>query len=129
MVLGSVAVMGRRSAGQWRPITSNAASQTQNSRPLAPVGVLSPPKPKARPTDLFKILPSYSLNAQSTAPMSESTQPTGPEEERTAAPDSPRKLIATILEAVLATLRSSCAAKAVVSLLSRIHGKHPGLKL
>ena len=42
--------------------------------------------------------------------------------------DAPRKLIANIPEEVLATLRSTCAAKAEVSLLGRIHGKHPGLK-
>ena len=39
-----------------------------------------------------------------------------------------RKLIVNIPEAVLAKLRSTCAAKAEVSLLGRIHGKHPGLK-
>ena len=38
-----------------------------------------------------------------------------------------RKLVVTIPEALLAALRSTCAAKAEVSLLGRIQGKHPGL--
>ena len=42
--------------------------------------------------------------------------------------DELRKLIANIPATVLANLQSTCAAKAEVSLLGRIHGKHPGLK-
>lgn len=43
-------------------------------------------------------------------------------------PEDPRKLVMIVPEANLATLRSSCNAKALVSLLERIQGKHPGLK-
>lgn len=46
----------------------------------------------------------------------------------TPAGEDARKLVARIPEALLATLRSHCEAKASVSLLGRIHGKHPGLK-
>ena len=159
--------MGRHQAGQWRPIIFNAAPSDQNSRPFAPVGELSPPKPEARSNDLFKILPSYSLNSQLPTPQMESPTPPGPapekdipptaprpepekdpppevprtepeidappealrtEPEKDTPPEAPRKLIASIPETVLATLRSTCAAKAQVSLLGRIQGKHPGLK-
>ena len=54
--------------------------------------------------------------------------PSGPELEKNSAKDEHRKLIAKIPETVLAQLRSTCEAKAEVSLLGRIHGKHPGLK-
>lgn len=40
----------------------------------------------------------------------------------------PRKLVITVPEELLSTLRTTCAAKADVSLLGRIQGKHPGLK-
>lgn len=58
----------------------------------------------------------------------ESPPPLGPQPEKDTATDAPRKLIASIPEAVLASLRSTCAAKAEVSLLGRVLGKHPGLK-
>lgn len=38
------------------------------------------------------------------------------------------KLVVTIPEDLLTTLRTTCAEKANVSLLGRITGKHPGLK-
>ena len=117
--------MGRQATGQWRPIA--AASSVQCSRPSAPVGEKSPPKPEARPTYSFNILPSYSLEVHTPTPPTEKTPPPKPELE-TNTPEDPRKLIANILDAVLAALRSTCAAKAEVSLLGRIHGKHPGLK-
>ena len=41
---------------------------------------------------------------------------------------SDRKLVVTVPEDLLISLRTSCAAKANVSLLGRIQGKHPGLK-
>ena len=118
--------MGKQAAGQWRPVA--AAIPVQSSRPLAPVGVKSPPKPEARPTDSVEILPSYSLNVQAPAPPMEHPPSPEPELGTTTSPEEPRKLIANIPEAVLAALRSTCAAKAEVSLLGRIHGKHPGLK-
>ena len=58
----------------------------------------------------------------------ESPPPCDPEPVKEAAHTEPRKLIASIPEAVLASLRSTCAAKAEVTLLGRIQGKHPGLK-
>ena len=120
--------MGRQQAGQWRPVNSSAAPTTQYSRPSAPVGEPFPPKPEARSNDLFKILPSYSLDSQLSTPPKESLTPTRHEPEKDAAPEAPRKLIASIPEEVLTALRSTCAAKAEVSLLGRIQGKHPGLK-
>lgn len=38
------------------------------------------------------------------------------------------KLVVTLPEDLLATLRTTCAEKANVSLLGRIQGKHPGIK-
>lgn len=94
------------------------------SSAFAPVGEPFPPKPEARSNDTSKIFPSYSLNVQIPSTTMEPPQPPRPENDV----DAPRKLIANIPEEVLATLRSTCAAKAEVSLLGRIHGKHPGLK-
>lgn len=42
--------------------------------------------------------------------------------------DPDRKMIINVPEELLNSLRSTCAEKAAVSLLGRIHGKHPGLK-
>ena len=41
---------------------------------------------------------------------------------------SERKVVVTVPEDLLSSLRSTCAEKAKVSLLGRIQGKHPGLK-
>ena len=121
--------MGKQAVGQWRPlVASNTATSTHSSRPLAPVGEPSPPKSDARSIDLPHILPSYSLSTKQLAPTSESQHTPGPEPEKDFLTEEPRKLIAQIPDAILATLRSTCAAKAEVSLLGRIHGKHPGLK-
>ena len=120
--------MGRQVFGQWRPVVqTTTATQSHCNRPTALVGELSPPKPEARSTDLSPILPFYSLHSTVPDPDMESQQPSGLAPE-TITPEEPRKLIAKIPAAVLATLRSTCAAKAEVSLLGRIHGKHPGLK-
>lgn len=51
-----------------------------------------------------------------------------PGNEQEASAKNSRKLVATIPDQLLAALRSTCAAKAKVSLIGRIHGKHPGLK-
>ena len=120
--------MGRQKTGQWRPVGHTTTPQTQRSRPSAPVGEPSPPKPAARSTDSFEILPSHSLKIHNPAPTTERSPPPGATSESNSPPEEPRKLIASIPEAVLASLRSTCAAKAEVSLLGRIHGKHPGLK-
>lgn len=121
--------MGGHATGQWRPIgTATATPPEQRSRPLAPVGEPSPPKPVARSTDSFEILPSHSLKVLNSPPAKESAPPPGSTADSNSTPEEPRKLIANIPEAVLASLRSTCAAKAEVSLLGRIHGKHPGLK-
>ena len=40
----------------------------------------------------------------------------------------PRKLVAAIPEALLTTLRATCAEKTNLSLIGRVQGKHPGLK-
>ena len=121
--------MGRQIAGQWRPVgSSNASASTHSGRPTAPVGVITPPKPAARSTDLSHLLPSNSLNATLPTPTSESQHPSGAEPENDLSAEEHRKLIANIPEDILASLRSTCAAKAEVSLLGRIHGKHPGLK-
>ena len=114
-------------SNRWRPISS-AKPSVQHSRPLASVGELFPPKPEARSNDFSKILPSHSLHAPTPATPMEPSPPSGPELEKAATSEAPRKLIANIPEEVLAILRSTCARKAEVSLLGRIHGKHPGLK-
>ena len=128
-------------AGQWRPIIQTIVTPpAQSSKPTASIGVTFPPKPKARLIDLSQILPSYSLKAtldsKIASPMLEVQHPSGPELQRSSGPEletnpgkeESHKLIANIPETVLAKLRSTCAAKAEVSLLGRIHGKHPGLK-
>ena len=122
------AAMGKQQAGQWQPIVPHAAIPLQNSRPLASVGELFPPKPEARSKDLGTILPSYPLYPQQPAPPMEQPPPGEPEPEKETPQAEPRKLIASIPEAVLAMLRSTCAAKAEVALLGRVQGKHPGLK-
>ena len=111
-----------------RPIGLSAAHSVQNSRPSTPVGELCPPKPDARSNDFSKILPSYSLNTHISAPAMEKPQATRSDPEKDTAMEEPRKLIANIPATVLANLRSTCEEKAKVSLLDRIHGKHPGLK-
>ena len=45
-----------------------------------------------------------------------------------AKPTTTRKVVVTVPEELLTSLRSSCVEKANVSLLGRIQGKHPGLK-
>ena len=149
--------MKRQIAGQWRPIIQAIVTPPfQSSRPKASVGVTFPPKLEARLIDSSQTLPSYSLKdtlksnkactmlevqppscpeLQSSANPElqhksgpELQLPSGPELEKNSAKDEHRKLIAKIPETVLAQLRSTCEAKAEVSLLGRIHGKHPGLK-
>ena len=120
--------MGRRAIGQWRPIGQTTTPPKQRSRPLAPVGEPSPPKPAARSTDSFEILPSHSLKVHNPAPTTESPSTSGPLPELSTPHEEPCKLIANIPDEMLASLRSNCAAKAEVSLIGRIHGKHPGLK-
>ena len=124
--------MGRQVFGQWRPVaptTTNATVQIHCNRPTALVGESCPPKSEARSTDLSQILPSYSLNSKAPDPAMESQQPSDLAPETNTMKEDARKLIAKIPADVLATLRSTCAAKAEVSLLGRIHGKHPGLKV
>ena len=50
------------------------------------------------------------------------------EQESPMPPTDARKLVVSIPEALLTSLISTCAAKADVSLIGRVHGKHPGLK-
>ena len=92
----------------------HVASQSQSSGPLAQAGVNHPPYPVARSPDSNKEL-NFLLDTQTAHTMT----PPG---------EGSRKLVARIPEALLATLRSHCREKASVSLLGRIHGKHPGLK-
>ena len=51
-----------------------------------------------------------------------------PTEEPAQTATNDRKLVVTVPEELLTTLRTTCAEKAKVSLLGRIQGKHPGLK-
>ena len=121
--------MGRQALGQWRPVVqAPTATPIHCNRPFALVGEPFPPKSDARSTDLSQILPSYSLDSKVPDPVMESYQPSGLVPEPTTTKEEARKLIANIPAAVLETLRSTCAAKAEVSLLGRIYGKHPGLK-
>lgn len=91
-------------------------SNTQSSRPLAPAGELFPPQPATRSTDSNKIhqIATAATRNAPTPPMAHA--------------DETRKLVTKVPKSLLATLRSNCDAKASISLLGRIHGKHPGLK-
>ena len=121
--------MGRQAIGHWRPIGHTPPLPlSPRSRPLALVGEPSPPMPVARSTDSNKILPSHSLNTHHQPSTEEINTSSGTTTESTKPPEEAHKLIASIPDALLASLRSTCAAKAEVSLLGRIHGKHPGLK-
>ena len=129
MIDARSATRGRQEFGQWRPVTqTNAATQIHGNRPSALIGESFPPKSEARSTDLSQILPSHSLNSKASDSTLESQPLPGLAPELTTPNEEPRKLIANIPAAVLETLRSTCAAKAEVSLLGRIQGKHPGLK-
>ena len=96
-----------------------AAPTSPSSRPLAPVGVTTP-QLAARSTDSDKIHSSSAHAPQTT----EETQgqKDQPQQEET------RKLIASIPDELLASLRATCNERASSSLLGRIQGKHPGLK-
>ena len=130
MVFVVIAIaMGRQLIGKWRPVAQTIdTSSLQHSRPTAPIGVTCPPKSDARSIDLSNILPSYSLNSKIAEQPLEPQHTHVQESEMNTLKEDTRKLIANIPEMVLANLRSTCAAKAEVSLLGRIHGKHPGLK-
>ena len=105
--------------------------------PFAQAGVHLPPEPAAGSTHSPTIQTSTTIEVHTTiteqTPSKEQEQHTGhktteEQERQTSQVDNPRKLKVTIPEKLLSTLRANCAAKAAVSLLGRVQGKHPGLK-
>lgn len=105
--------------------------------PFAQVGEQHHPKPAAMSTHSTMIHNSKPPDIHTTimehSPCKDQEQHSGytATEERTPQPsraDNSKKLKVTIPEDLFKTLRANCAAKAAVSLLGRIHGKHPGLK-
>ena len=105
-------------------------------RPLAQAGVPQPPEPAAGSTHSSAMQNSNSPNAHTTnmehlpyKDQEHQEQHTSTEEQDSSdRTDKLRKLKVAIPEELLSTLRANCAAKAAVSLLGRIQGKHPGLK-
>lgn len=105
--------------------------------PFAQAGVRLPPKPAARSTHSIAIQTSETTDVHTTimeqAPFKNHDQrayhtTTEEQDRQTSQMDKSRKLKVTIPEELLSTLRTNCAAKAAVSLLGRVQGKHPGLK-
>ena len=111
-------------AGQHPSSTSNPCSR----RPLAQAGERSPPEPVARSLDSVKMFNSAPSTVQTHTTHTPPESVVSPLKEVPTSPADPRKLVASIPEALLANLRSKCTAKASVSLLGRIQGKHPGLR-
>ena len=107
-------------------------------RPLAPAGVHSHPEPAARSTNSTVRYTSNQSNVHTTFMEQHSSQQdqeqqagqTSTEEQTQprSGMDTFRKLRVQIPTDLLNTLRAKCAAKAAVSLLGRVQGKHPGLK-
>lgn len=103
-------------------------STTRSSEPLAQAGEQSPPQPIARLTDSNKTFETAADAPHTTTHNMARPVEEGFEGKPSTTTSDPRKLIATISDSLLAALRSTCNAKASVSLLGRIQGKHPGLK-
>ena len=118
---------------------------SHDSRPLAQIGERCPPESAARSNNSSMTLPlklpappahdnphtpaeeqAQDQDQETTRKTREEQNQDQDQEPRTQ--DAPRKLIATIPEALLSQLRATCEVKASTSLLGRIHGKHPGLK-
>lgn len=100
------------------------SSILDSSRSFAQVGERFPPTPAARSPDSAKMQTSANISASTP-----NTQQARDFEPATQPPSGdPRKLVTTLSTGLLATLRTSCEHKSSVSLLGRIHGKHPGLK-
>ena len=88
----------------------NILPQPCSNGPLAQVGETLPPQPVARSTDsnLKHIFPT---NTPTTQEMAQ--------------PGDGDRLVARLSDKLLATLRSHCERKASISLIGRIHNKHP----
>ena len=91
----------------------NTLPHSCSSGPLAQVGEKFPPHPVARSTDsnLKHIFPTNNPTTQEMAQ-----------------PGDGDRLVARLSDKLLATMRSHCERKTSISLIRRIHGKHPGLK-
>ena len=111
---------GRREEGH---VDADNVSNPSGSRSPAQVGERFPPKPAARSPDSTKLPPSVT---NTTHTQNSGTTPTtiGTQDET----HNIRKVVVTVAEEELASLRSSCEDKAAVTILGRIQGKHPGLK-
>jgi hypothetical protein len=108
---------GQNSYSVWRRKEMSVIA-TRGNRPPAQVGEESSQEPAARLTDLNK----NQICTASTHSMAE------PPSEDTPQPVDPRKVLVKIPTALFDNLRSKCDTTASVSLLGRIHGKHPGFK-
>jgi hypothetical protein len=98
----------------------------QDSGPTAQVGECDFPTPAARSTNSSE--KEYFM-PPATQPANIREQPPFEEDEQDKRrKDKPRKLVATIPDVLLSTLRANCEVKASTSLLGRVQGKHPGLK-
>lgn len=110
------------------PKHQDGTPQAHSCGPLARVGELFPPQPAARSNDSIQIHAAKANIHNPPAPNTERyTEESAPHNTSTPT-EEPRKLFATIPETFLATLRANCEAKASVSLLGTIQGKHPGLQ-
>jgi hypothetical protein len=98
---------------------TNSITESLGSKPFAQVGEAHPPDPAARLPDSTEIQHAPTPNYH---PQLNQMEPSSGDR-----PDS-RKVVVSIPDELLATLRSHCEAKTSVSLLGRIQGKHPGLK-
>jgi hypothetical protein len=120
---------GRTMRQVWRRVGAEQDTDLDSSssccdRPPAPVGE-HPLKPAARSTHSAAIITSEPYEAHTTNMEhrpEDQHQQTNPPQHRS----STREL--TLPDALLNKLKATCEAKASVSLLGRIQGKHPGLK-
>lgn len=114
---------GGAGSGEEGHVDVDNALNPSGSRSLAQVGEHFPPKPAARSTDSNK-LPSSDNNTTHTHTNGMTSTTLGIQEDT----HNIRKVIVSVPEEELASLRSSCEDKAAVTLLGRVQGKHPGLK-
>jgi hypothetical protein len=115
--------------GLWRRKEAklDETSNSNSSRPLVPTRERAPPKPATRSTYSTKKHTSTTPTIQPPHTNMEHT-PEALDQNPPTHQATNRKLIATILEALLKTLKTTCDTKTSILLLGRIQGKHPGLK-
>ena len=115
---------------EWRRVGEERKldkPMNQDSGPSAQVGECDSSQPAARSTnssgkEFFKPPIPQPANTTKHPPSEEDVQDQNLK-------DKPRKLVAAIPDGLLSKLRANCEVKASTSLLGRIQGKHPGLKI